>query len=758
MQKKLKITFISFSLILLFFTVGFLTAQVKPESVLDQAAVVKQEKELKINYLLKKANDNFFSKNYQKSANQYLEVISILSNDFPDTLKNRKRISNIRNSLSLVYTSWAEKLLIESRKASGNGNIDKAINLANEAKKINPELKKKVKAIVKKLKRQKEDNKFNKITSDKDLSKFDQKKHYNMSVMFEQGKLLLQKNKLDKAKDKFEQILVFDPYNSKAMHYLNIINKKLYEDGQERREGVSAKRVSEVSWASAMPVTSDKITGQRIDFTSGMQEKIKKEKGSITLDEKLEEITIPHISFNKVPVYDALIFLKNESKRLDPSGKGVNIVLDFPPKINPHRYNVTLIENRVPLITAIKHVCEDAGVSYNIKKYGVFVSPKGTADKKLVTKVFPAEKEKFGSVLLDAESTPSTAVDLIEYFKARNVEFPKGASAVFDMRISRIIVRNTPEQISKIKEILEKLEKTVTPQVSIAAKFIEISQTDFEELGFQWNVNASSSNLSFPAVGATTRNAYDDAIGERTSGYPDRMFKFNVSHKNIDISATIHALAQSSKTEQLSSPRVTTLNGYTTVIKVVTERYFPQEWNDPKIMETTANDNKTSWLIKAYPTFGDTTEIGVVFKVTPFICSDNYTIDLILEPTITRFVEYNKSYNYTALLEANQGTKEVEFKNEMPVIASRSIKTRLRVYDGDTVVMGGALTDETTKYNDKVPMIGDIPLVGRLFQSEIEDVEKKNLLIFTTVHLVMPDGTLLRPENENGLAKFPDTF
>jgi Flp pilus assembly secretin CpaC len=728
-------------------------------TILTKAAVEKQETELKFKYLLKKANDNFFEKKYKQAADQYLKAISILSNNYPKTDKNNKKITQIKRSLSLVYSSWAEQVLIEASVASETGKIEEAINLANQATEINHKLNPRVNRLKEKLNRKKIEFKFQKLSTDSKHNSKDTRKKYNISVLFEQGKILFSKNELNKSKDKFEEILIINPYNSKAIHYLNLINQKLYKDGQIRKNQINAQRIAETTWASVLPITSENFTGERIDFRSGEKLKISKKEERSSLEKMLNEIILPRIFFDDVPVADALIFIRDESVRLDPSGNGINLILKLDPAKATEEYNVTLEANNLPLKIAIRDICEDAGVSYEFKKYAVQVSSEAPLENVLITKVFPAEMEDFGTVLINAAITSSTAVDMKNYFIRRNVNFPENtdASVFYDFRISRLIARNTPEELEKIKKILEKLDAAVNPQVSIAAKFIEVNQTDFEELGFEWAAAKEGSNVSFPELSSATRNAYNNALGTREAEQPDRMLKFAITKNGWDISAMIHAMSQTEKTETLSSPRVTTLNGHTTVIRVVTERYFPTAdgWSEPKIIETTANNATTTWFISAVPTFDTSTDIGIVLKVTPFVSSDNYTVDLILEPQIQTFIEYNEDYKYYITLP--DGTNQ-PYDQPMPVIGNRSIKTKLRVYDGDTVVMGGALTDRTSKYNDKIPIMGDIPLLGRFFQSEVEDVEKINLLIFTTVRLIMPDGTPLRPAKKDGKARFPDKF
>jgi general secretion pathway protein D len=78
----------------------------------------------------------------------------------------------------------------------------------------------------------------------------------------------------------------------------------------------------------------------------------------------------------------------------------------------------------------------------------------------------------------------------------------------------------------------------------------------------------------------------------------------------------------------------------------------------------------------------------------------------------------------------------------MPVFNRRSVVTRLQVLDGQTAVLGGLIREDTQEINDKVPLLGDLPLVGRLFQSKVSERVKKNLIIFITARLIRSNGKL----------------
>jgi general secretion pathway protein D len=83
-----------------------------------------------------------------------------------------------------------------------------------------------------------------------------------------------------------------------------------------------------------------------------------------------------------------------------------------------------------------------------------------------------------------------------------------------------------------------------------------------------------------------------------------------------------------------------------------------------------------------------------------------------------------------------------------PVLSTRKVTTRVSVYDGQTVVLGGLMREDVQKTEDKTPIIGDIPLVGRLFRTNVDQHIKRNLVIFVTAHVVTPSGLAFNPEEE----------
>ena len=140
----------------------------------------------------------------------------------------------------------------------------------------------------------------------------------------------------------------------------------------------------------------------------------------------------------------------------------------------------------------------------------------------------------------------------------------------------------------------------------------------------------------------------------------------------------------------------------------------------------------------------------MILEALPTVASDNYSIDLELKPQVIDFLGYDDSFNYTMFLAG----QPIQAKASMPILSSRTVETKVIVWDGETVVLGGMIQERVDKYQDKVPLLGDIPLVGRLFRSDGERSEKINLLVFVTARLVDPSGRPLRPNEVRGMHDF----
>jgi len=137
-------------------------------------------------------------------------------------------------------------------------------------------------------------------------------------------------------------------------------------------------------------------------------------------------------------------------------------------------------------------------------------------------------------------------------------------------------------------------------------------------------------------------------------------------------------------------------------------------------------------------------ETGPVLDVIPYVLSDGYTVNLTLIPSLTEFDGYDQQA--TPAIPGNLNV--VVVPNLLPKFTVRQVVTTVNIWDNQTVVLGGLISSSVQEEKDKVPLLGDLPLVGRLFQSQSKTSVKKNLMIFVTATIVDPAGNRVHSDDE----------
>lgn len=138
-------------------------------------------------------------------------------------------------------------------------------------------------------------------------------------------------------------------------------------------------------------------------------------------------------------------------------------------------------------------------------------------------------------------------------------------------------------------------------------------------------------------------------------------------------------------------------------------------------------------------------ETGPILDVVPYVLSDGYTINLALIPSLTDFNGYDTPPNIPSV---TGNLNVVQLPVILPDFTVRQVVTTVNVWDNQTVVIGGLISSQVSDTKDKVPVIGDVPLIGRLFQSATKDAVKKNLMIFVTATIVDPAGNRVHSDDD----------
>lgn len=145
-------------------------------------------------------------------------------------------------------------------------------------------------------------------------------------------------------------------------------------------------------------------------------------------------------------------------------------------------------------------------------------------------------------------------------------------------------------------------------------------------------------------------------------------------------------------------------------------------------------------------------ELGPTLDVIPCVLSDGFTVNLTLIPTLTEFTGYDPA-PANLQVGGSLGASVILVPAVLPHFTVRQVTSTVNVWDGQTVVLGGLISDNTTSSKDKVPVLGDMPVVGRLFRSELKTTVKKNLMIFVTPTIVDPAGNRMHALDEMPFAQ-----
>jgi len=292
-------------------------------------------------------------------------------------------------------------------------------------------------------------------------------------------------------------------------------------------------------------------------------------------------------------------------------------------------------------------------------------------------------------------------------------------------------------------------------------------------------VNSANNNVGVNAIDGSTYSTgqrYLSTKGNAISGAEkstnDQFMKVNAFLGNADLSMILHMLSQRSDTDLLSAPKVVTKSGQEAIMKVVTEYIYPTEFEVQISEMSSSGGSLTSGgssepLAMIEPQNFEMREVGVILQVVPEVSAEGQMINLMLNPQVVSEPVW-KNYGtqvpkttYRAPTAAEKllnpalttvpETTYMSLPMEQPFFHVRSVQTQLSVYNGATVVMGGLITEDRKTMEDKIPFLGDLPYIGRLFRSRSEQSDKRNLLVFVTARLVDPAGRSVRTGGESAL-------
>ena len=328
-----------------------------------------------------------------------------------------------------------------------------------------------------------------------------------------------------------------------------------------------------------------------------------------------------------------------------------------------------------------------------------------------VTSIENLKKRREDAQLLSDQEPLMTKTFLLNYAKASeviaSVEKMKTSrgSVNFDERTNAIIVRDIPGNIELIGNVIDTLDAT-TPQVLIEAKIVETTLNNSENLGVDWVVQAGASGTKRPTTYPFTNITDNKYIIDNFPGADETEFIYGTLDFS-KVQAVLELLRTRTDTNILSNPRIVTLDNKKASIVVGSQYPIPSY---------VYNEEQARLQVNGF----EYKDIGVIFDVTPHV-NNAGLVTLDINPRVTDILDFVTVEN-----------------TQLPRLSNESATTRVMIKDGETLVIAGLIKDKVTDVKKKIPLLGDIPLLGLIFQKSEKEIVKTDLLIFLTPHIITP--------------------
>lgn len=653
--------------------------------------------------------------------------------------------------------------------------------------------------------------------------------------------------KFDHAILEFKEVLRIDPHNKAARRGMEKVSSAKSDYYRAAYDQTRASMLTQVDQAWEISVPPAIQEGQGIGTNSNTTVS-----PALYLRQKLQSIMLPLVEFeNDATVRDAINFLRQrarelDTEELDPAKKGLNFIFRNPTIVDGGEGmgegdgiadEIDKIENinlggltirNIPMEEALRQICQKSGLRYKVENYSVVIlKATDVDDNEMYARTFRvppdlrnlisdgpgggggggAADDPFGEENTGDAGNKKSIAELLEL---QGIKFPVGATAGFSKARSTLTVRNTANALDQVETLVDELSLRKPRQIKMLTKFVEISQENTDELGFDWiispfGITSNSSFLSGGTLGNSSgRNATDfvsPVAGVSVPGIPsaanesvsnivtggNRSGDFAISRDSIDsflnnpnrtaqnssvapgilsltglftdgqVQMIMRGLAQKKGADVMTAPSIVSRSGERATIEIIREFIYPTEYEPPELPQSVgvgggidggagqAAGGNIFPVTPATPTAFETRNTGVTLEVEPILGEDGYTIDLTFKPEI---VEFEGFINYGSPIQS-PGTDALgnpitititENRIEMPVFSTRRVNTSLTIYDGHTVAVGGLMRENVQNVEDKVPILGDLPLIGRLFQTKAENHIKSNLIIFVTARIIDATG------------------
>lgn len=640
----------------------------------------------------------------------------------------------------------------------------------------------------------------------------------------------------DAALKEFTAVLQTDPYNTAARRGMELVNRARTAYFDAARDETRGNALADVSKQWEMPAPLTEKPEEPASFSRPLDNPV------VNVDQKLGMIRLPRVQLDGATVQEAVDYLRSQARAHDTTAmtaaeRGVNISVDPGPADSVSAKDaaarrITLNLQNVPLREALEYVARASGLILRTNAFGAELVSSSDGTSYMVTKSISLPPGFFSglSESSDAEtSDPFSSgdagssgmtlkrVDPQKALASLGVKFPEGSFIKYNSGNSSLLFHGTPKDLSMLEELVASKTAEQPLQVVVSATFLEVNQTDLEELGFNWIVNLNLDPSKWFMGGAgTNKNDYNNTVldsaasvagavapagvvGGLRSGNQvftedsiDSMIERGSSARSsgvtyvpggapsivtmrgiwsqADITMIMRGLSQKKGTDIMQHPSVIVRPGEKATFFSGRELIYPTEYDPPEVPNSTGNNNNNGddWgdyddgggnrlqvmpITPAHPSAFETRQLGTLFNVeVTGISDDKSIVEMTVVPEI---VDFDGFINYGTSLFVPVASQEKNAKEDIvmvkasdnfilqPVFSTRRLTAPVRIATGSTLVIGALKKSTSIMYEDKIPILGDIPWVGRLFRSKGSKEQRKAIIIMVKAEVVDPGGKQL---------------
>ena len=603
--------------------------------------------------------------------------------------------------------------------------------------------------------------------------------------------------KYDAANKVYQEVLTLDPYTVAARRGLERPNAQISSYAKAAKDESRSKFLSDVDGGWESVINHNKFDAPETDSNNVGLGRVLEVRGN-----QLRQTIVPVVDFQDVDLTEAVESIRIWSKQYDPSqkldaDKGTSFVVNLgdpdgevSKKLKAKR--ITLNLKNVPLSEVLDYVCEATGTQWRAGDYAVVLTPYGSNDQTIRRRTFKVPP----TFMLDAKAASSASAEdefgsdtalrrkasAKEFLTGLGVTFPEGTSANYIAASSSLIVTNTGANLDLVEAYVSSYTRGQDVQVVMKVTIIETAQKNLTDLGFDWLVAGQSNGGNISIGGGTQGNGFaiptvslplnaapvtsglrsgtslfsSDRLDQALNGTLGNSSRSSgiLALSTSDFHVIMRGLSQKGDTSRLDTATLIARSGEKATLLNAREFIYPTEYEPPEIPNSTGSSSGGAFPVTpAHPTAFETRPVGMRLEAEATVSESKHYIDLQIQPTR---IDFEGFVNYGSPIQSsstNPITGQIApitlSDNEILQPVFKRVELRgghITVQDGSNFVIAGLTESKIETVEDKIPVVGDIPVLGRLFKSEGKSKVDRVLLMIVNVELLDPTGKPIRDQ------------